>query len=131
MAWKMEFHLDEDHDVVTARFEDCILNTAEDVDRWRQQVEQHLRVYGRKVDLLINLDGLVVKVGAGRSFGFARREVLEQFANRSFRFGGDTLTRSFVSTSGMITGADVNAYANRDDALKALLAARAKSTRTG
>jgi hypothetical protein len=129
MGWKIELHLDEAHDVVTAHFEGCVLETPEDVERWRRETEQRLRAYGRKVDLLINLDGLVVKVGAGRAFGLARREVLEQFASRSYRFGGDPLTRSFISTSGMITGADVNAYANREEALKALLAARARARR--
>ena len=127
--WKMELDTDRVHDVVTVRFEDCVLNTAEDVARWQQEISGHLGVFGRKVDLLINLDGLVVKVPAGRAFGTARREVLEKFTNRSFRFGGDALTRSFVSTSGMITGADVNTYDTREAALKALLAAREKASR--
>lgn len=124
MAWRMSFDYDEVHDVVTANFEDCILNTSLDVARWRTEVEGHLSRYPSKVDLLINLDGLVVKYTAGRVFGRERSEVLSRFTKRSFRFGGDEMTKMFVATSGAINGAAVNVYRSRDEALKALLADR-------
>ena len=96
MAWKMTFDYDEVHDVVTATFEDCILNNSLDVARWRTEVEGHLSKYPSKVDLLINLDGLVVKYTAGRVFGRERTEVLSRYTKRSFRFGGDEMTKMFV-----------------------------------
>jgi hypothetical protein len=122
----MEFHHDAQHDVVTAHFEACVLETPEDAVRWREEVEVCLARFQTKVDLLINLDGLNVKFAAGRAFGRERSAVLERFSNRSFRYGGDQTTRTFVSTSGMITGADVNAYATREEALQALLVARSR-----
>jgi hypothetical protein len=125
MAWKMSFEYDEQHDVVTATFEDCILNNALDVARWRTEVEGFLSRYPSKVDLLINLDGLVVKYTAGRVFGRERTEVLARYTQRSFRFGGDEMTRMFVSTSGVISGAAVNCFSSRAEALRALLADRA------
>ena len=121
MAWKISFDYDEAHDVVTANFEDCILNNALDVARWRTEVEGFLSRYPSKVDLLINLDGLVVKYTAGRPFGRERTEVLSRYTHRSFRFGGDEMTKMFVSTSGVINGAAVNVYRSREDALQALL----------
>ncbi len=121
MAWKMQFDYDEAHDVVTASFEDCILNNSLDVARWRTEVEGYLSRYPAKVDLLINLDGLVVKYTAGRVFGRERAEVLSRYTRRSFRFGGDEMTKMFVSTSGVINGAAVNVYRSREDALQALL----------
>jgi hypothetical protein len=124
MAWRMSFDYDEVHDVVTASFEDCILNNSMDVARWRTEVEGHLSRYPSKVDLLINLDGLVVKYTAGRIFGRERAEVLGRFTKRSFRFGGDEMTKMFVATSGAINGAAVNVYRSRDEALQALLADR-------
>ncbi|WP_257459435.1 hypothetical protein [Archangium lipolyticum] len=124
MAWKMSFDYDERNDVVTATFEDCILNNALDVARWRTEVESYLSRYPSKVDLLINLDGLVVKYTAGRVFGRERSEVLARYTLRSFRYGGDEMTKMFVSTSGTINGAAVNVYKTRDDALAALLADR-------
>lgn len=125
MAWRMSFDYDDVHDVVTANFEDCILNNSLDVARWRTEVEGHLSRYPAKVDLLINLDGLVVKYTAGRVFGRERTQVLARYTKRSFRFGGDEMTKMFVSTSGAINGAAVNVYRSRDEALKALLADRA------
>ena len=124
MAWRMSFDYDEVHDVVTARFEDCILNNSLDVARWRTEVEGYLSRYPSKVDLLIDLGGLVVKYTAGRIFGRERAEVLGRFTKRSFRFGGDEMTKMFVSTSGVINGAAVNVYRNREEALQALLADR-------
>ena len=125
MAWKIAFDYDERLDVVTATFEDCILNNALDVARWRTEVENHLSKYPSKVDLLINLDGLVVKYTAGRVFGRERSEVLMRYTRRSFRYGGDEMTKMFVSTSGVINGAAVNVYRSREEAMKALLADRA------
>jgi hypothetical protein len=124
MAWSMRFEYDIQHDVVTAHFTDCVLANEADVQRWRREVEQHLSRYPGKVDLLINLDGLVVKFTAGRIFGKERSEVLERFTHRSFRYGGDEMTRMFVLTSGAINGAAVNHYTTRDEALSALLAER-------
>ncbi|HEX8821493.1 MAG TPA: hypothetical protein VF794_16330 [Archangium sp.] len=124
MAWKMSFDYDEVHKVVTASFQDCILNNALDVARWRTEVEGALSRYPSKVDLLINLDGLVVKYTAGRVFGRERAEVLARFTKRSFRFGGDEMTKMFVATSGTINGAATNIYKSREEALQALLADR-------
>jgi hypothetical protein len=124
MAWKMRFDYDKEFDVVTASFEDCVLNNSLDVARWRTEVEGHLSRYPSKVDLLIDLSGLVVKYTAGRVFGRERAEVLGRYTRRSFRFGGDEMTRMFVSTSGVINGAAVNYYTSREEALQALLADR-------
>jgi hypothetical protein len=124
MAWSMRFEYDIQNDVVTAYFTDCVLVNEADVLRWRREVEQHLSKYPGKVDLLINLDGLVVKFTAGRVFGKERSEVLERFTHRSYRFGGDDMTRMFVLTSGAINGAAVNHYSTREEALAALKAER-------
>ncbi len=59
-----------------------------------------------------------------RVFGRERSEVLGRYTKRSFRFGGDEMTRMFVSTSGVINGAAVNIYKDRQEALQALLADR-------
>ena len=124
MAWKMTFDYDDVYDVVTASFQDCVLNNSLDVARWRTEVEGFLSRYPSKVDLLISLDGLVVKYTAGRVFGRERSQVLARFTKRSFRFGGDEMTKMFVATSGAINGAATNVYRSREEALQALLADR-------
>lgn len=131
MAWGMTFEYNAAYDVVEASFTDCVLVSADDVLRWRREVESHLSKFGRKVDLLINLDGLVVRFTAGRVFGKERREVLERWTARSYRYGGDDMTRMFVSTSGAINSAAVNHYANREEALQALLAEREAARKRG
>lgn len=124
MAWSMSFDHDAENDVVTASFTDCILASDEDVYRWKRDVEAQFAKFKGRVDLLINLDGLVVRHTAGRTFGKERREVLERNTHRSFRYGGDEMTRMFVTTSGAINGAAVNHYPSREAALAALLAER-------
>ncbi|MCY1036698.1 hypothetical protein OV207_35000 [Corallococcus sp. BB11-1] len=127
----MSFVHDAEHDVVTANFTDCILASDEDVYRWCREVEAQFAKFNGRVDLLINLDGLVVRHTAGRTFGKERREVLERNTHRSFRYGGDEMTRMFISTSGVINGAAVNHYATREEALAALLAERDALRRRG
>jgi hypothetical protein len=124
MPWSMSFEYDPQNDVVTASFTDCVLVSDEDVYRWRRDVEAQFAKFNGRVDLLINLDGLVVRHTAGRTFGRERREVLERNTHRSYRFGGDEMTRMFIQTSGAINGAAVNHYPTREAALAALLAER-------
>ncbi|MBU8898491.1 hypothetical protein DRW03_18205 [Corallococcus sp. H22C18031201] len=133
MSWSMSFEYDAQHDVVTAGFTDCILVSDADVVRWRREVEEQFQRFTRngKVDLLINLDGLVVKFTAGRTFGRERREVLEKYTHRSYRFGGDEMTRMFILTSGAINGAAVNHFVTREEALGALMAEREALRKNG
>jgi hypothetical protein len=120
----MRFIYDEALDVVEAFFEGWELKTAEDVVAWRREVEKELGRFGRKVDLLINLDGLVVRPRVSKFFGEERAEVLARYTTRSFRYGGDPWTRTAVFTSAVRWGADANVYPSREAAVAALLAAR-------
>ncbi len=67
--------LDEKRGIVEALFTGFELRTEADVARWKAGVEQELARFGRKVMLLINLDGLSVRPGAskGRSVSTVRR----------------------------------------------------------
>jgi hypothetical protein len=124
MSWRMTFEYDPQNDVVHARFVRCLLVSAMDVQHWRADMEEKLSAFGRRVDLLIDLDGLEVTFTAGRLFGQARREVLERYTQRAFSYGGDEMTRMFLSTSGVLHGYPVNQYETRMQALMALLADR-------
>jgi hypothetical protein len=124
MSGRMTFEYDPQNDVVVARFTRFLLVSAADVQQWRADMEEKLAQFGRKVDLLIDLDGLEVTFTAGRLFGQARREVLERFTQRAYCFGGDDMTRMFLSTSGVLHGNPVNQHETRVQALLALLADR-------
>lgn len=120
----MQFTHDTTYDVVEAKFARVELFSPLDVLRWRREVEGHLSRFGRKVDLLIALDGLVVHPAASTSFGRERKEVLSRFTNRSFRYQGSMTTRASVLTTAQVFGAAANIYASREEALAALLADR-------
>ncbi|MDY7226425.1 hypothetical protein [Hyalangium rubrum] len=124
MARSMSFEYDPQHDLVRVQFSRCLLVNAQDVQNWRADVEEKLSIFGRKMDLLIDLDGLEVTFTAGRLFGQARREVLERFAGRAFFYGGDELTKMFLSTSGVLHGHPVHQSESRERAMLALLADR-------
>ncbi|APR77558.1 Hypothetical protein A7982_02905 [Minicystis rosea] len=124
---QMRFTVDDRDDVVEAVFEGWELRTQSDVLRWRSAVERELARFGRKVDLLINLDGLVVRPGVSSFFGEHRSAVLATYTKRSFRYGGDSATRTTVFTTSVLTGAAANVYPSRAAALAALKAARAAS----
>lgn len=118
--WVIRFrHLKED-DAVLAEFENVELVTPADAQRWAREVDARLSSFGKKVDLLINLDGLKVRPGASREFGKLRAEVLGKHSNRSYRFGGDRATLTSVHTSAVIENTAANVYASFDEARAAL-----------
>jgi hypothetical protein len=124
MSGRMTFEYDPQNDVVHARFTRFLLVSASDVQQWRADMEEKLTQFGRKVDLLIDLEGLEVTFTAGRLFGQARREVLERYTQRAYCYGGDDMTRMFLSTSGVLHGHPVNQCETRVQALIALLGDR-------
>jgi len=122
--WVIRFRYVAEDDAVLAEFENVEIQTREDADRWAREVDVRLRSFGRKVDLLINLDGLQVKPAASRDFGRRRAEVLEKYARSSYRFGGDRPTLTSVLTSAVIEQTDANVYGSFAAARNALLSAR-------
>lgn len=127
MTWSMRFEYDHGCDAVSATFVDCVLAERKDVDRWEREVSRRLETFGRKVDLLIDLGGLIVKPAASAAFGEARSRVLSRYALRSFRYGADRTTRTSIFTSSAIHGVDANVYESREAAVAALLEARKKT----
>lgn len=127
MVWSMEFRYDAQHDVVIAEFRDCLLATPKDVERWEREVGARLATFGRPVDLLIGLDGLVVRAAASAAFGLSRRRVLELHTLSSYRYGGDRSTTTAVFTSAVIHGAAANVFVTREEALAALLSDRKRA----
>lgn len=124
MSRSMSFEYDPKHDLVLVQFSRCLLVNGLDVQNWRADMEEKLSIFGRRMDLLIDLDGLEVTFTAGRLFGQARREVLERYAMRAFCYGGDDMTKMFLSTSGVLHGYPVPQLETRERALAALLADR-------
>jgi hypothetical protein len=120
----MRFQYDPSLDAVHASFTDCVLSTPKDVERWEREVKARLATFGRKVDLLIDMSGLIVKPAVSTLFGEARARVLRMYANRSFRYGADRSTRISVFTSSVIHQIDANVFATREEAIEALIQSR-------
>ena len=127
MTWTIRFLHDRVYDVFEAKFVNVVLETNSDVLRWRREVEAQLKPAGRRVDLLIDLDGLVVKPSASRFFGEQRAQVLMLHTNRSFRYNGSRNTLSSISETAKLYGAAANVYPNRAAALAALLEERRRA----
>jgi hypothetical protein len=127
MSWNMSFEYQAQHDVVHARFTGCLLVSPEDVSRWKAEVEEKLAAFGRRVDLMLDLEGLEVTFNAGRLFGLARHEVLERFTLRANCYGGDETTRMFLATSGVLHGRPMAHLENLEAALVAMRAEREAS----
>ncbi len=124
MSWSMRFEYDPAIDAVHASFTDCVLATPKDVTRWEREVSADLSYLGRRVDLLIDMTGLIVKPAVSLLFGEARARVLGTYAIHSFRYGADRTTRISVLTSSAIHGVDANVFATRAEAIAALLESR-------
>lgn len=120
----MRFEYLSDCDAVHASFNICVLETTEDVDRWEREVGQKLGTFGRKVDLIIDMNGLQVRAKAGSAFGAARARVLTKYAKHSVRYGGDRATRTSVLTSAVIHAVEANFHETKEEAIKALRALR-------
>lgn len=124
MVWSLRFQHHPFDDVIEAFFDDVTLANVEDVNRWEGDVRLQLASYGRKVLLLICLDGLVVKPSVTAAFGVARSSVLADHAIASVRYGGDGWTRMSIHTSAVRYHTHGDVFPSRETALTALLAQR-------
>ncbi len=124
MRWISNFEFDTVNDVVWADFQGVELLTPEDALKWSENTRAQLARLGRKVDIIISLDGLVVRAGAARSFGQLRAEILKQFARHSIRYGGDALTRTLIFTTSVRDDTHGDTLDSRQEALEALRKAR-------
>jgi len=113
-----------EHDAVHAAFTDYVLETKEDVERWEREVSQKLATFGRSVDLIIDMNGLIVRAKVGSDFGTARARVLMKYALHSVRYGGDRATRTSVLTSAAIHAIEANFHETKEEAVTALRALR-------
>lgn len=118
--WVIRFRYLPEDDAVLAEFENVELHTPADAQRWAREVDLRLSSFGRKVDLLINLDGLRVKPPASRDFGRQRAIVLAKHSRVSYRFGGDRSTLTSVLTTSVLEHTAANVYGSFEEARAAL-----------
>jgi hypothetical protein len=126
MGWKIEHTYDPEFDVVNGRFNDVRLNTPADVERWRQESEAQYKAIGKRVDLLVDLDGLEVSASVRHEWTVARRYLADNYIGRIYRYNGKAWIRTHIYTGAVLEKAGGEIYATRDAALAALLRDRAR-----
>jgi hypothetical protein len=125
MSWSIRHRYDKTGDFMHVEFKDVVLATPADVDRWRAEVEEFYKPIGRKLNVLINLDGLALKPSAASAFARARAYINGKYHVRVYRYSGNVQTRTTLLTGAVHEKADVDVYASYDEALSALQRDRA------
>src|SRR5262245_52240942 len=127
MSWKIEHTYDPVLNVVNARFTDVRLQTPADVERWRRESEAQYLAIGKRVDLLVDLDGLDVSAPVRPEWTVARRYLAEKYIGRIYRYNGKAWTRTHIYTGAVLEKAGGEVHATREAALEALHLDRARA----
>lgn len=123
--WTIRCDWRPEHACLEFTFEDVVLRTQREAEAWFQKVLELFEAHGSREYVLIGLDGLVVRSAAARRFGELRADVLSRWSRGSFRYGGDTFTQTYISTTSVLHHTDGDLFATRDEALAAISTHRA------
>jgi Protein kinase domain len=93
---------------------------AASIDAWKRQVSAQLARFGRKVPLLICVDGGVVTPSLAGEFGAAAKEILDRYASRFARYGTSTTIRTISAVESMKRSYKPNLFDDRASALASL-----------
>ena len=121
MRDKIRFTEDQELDIVEAHFDGLVLTSPAEAEYWARHVSAMLGDFGRKLWLLIDLEGLIVRPPASAAFGRLRADVLQRHAHASVRYGADPWTRVSIKTSAVVHQTHGNVFATREEALRCLL----------
>src|SRR5262249_20064526 len=127
MVWHIEHLYDPALDVVNARFTDVRLQTPADVERWKNESEAQYKAIGKRVDLLVDLDGIDVSAAVRHEWALARRYLADKYIGKIYRFNGKAWTRTHIYTGAVLDNAGGEVHPTREAALAALRRDRAKA----
>jgi hypothetical protein len=132
------WHYDAAHDLVTLRYADLMLESDADVAWFEQECEAFWRRFHEsrpnvvRKDLLVDMTGIVVKPAVASAWNATRGRMAEKYITKTYRFGSgglDRRTATAVHLGQVLQKTDGTIYADRDQALSALLADRAAAAR--
>ena len=124
MPWKIDHTYDPELEVANGRFVDVKLQTPADVERWKREAEEQYIAIGKRVDLLVDLDGLEVSASVRHAWTLARRYLADRYLGRIYRYNGKAWTRTLIYTGAVLDNAGGEVYATREAAVAALMADR-------
>jgi hypothetical protein len=112
-------------DVVHIRYHAVVVADDAGVAAFAEEIDRAMRDVPKPVDIIIDLGELIIKPAAARAYDLERQRMLTAYAKRAFRYGGSNLVRTKILTSSTLHGQAANVFANYEEALEALRAARA------
>jgi hypothetical protein len=130
-AGQMILHYEARYDVVTLAYRDVTIETEADVAWFVQGCEAFWKRFDadklthERKDLLVDMGGIVVKPRVAASFNAARGRMAEKYLGKTYRYGGERRTITAVHLGQVLQNVDGTIYADRQEALAALLADRA------
>jgi hypothetical protein len=118
----------KEHDCLLLTYGEIELRTPDDVEVLGEDLTHKLAGFHRRMDLVINFGGLVVKSAAAASFAELRKLLVERYLLGTYRFGGTAAMRTAVHTSAVITNTPSRLFETYEQAIEALLRDRAAAT---
>jgi hypothetical protein len=116
---------DEARDFAHIHYQPVTLATAADVAAFAAEIDHAMTKLGKKVDIIVNLGELCVKPAVVRVYDETRQRMLNDYAQRAYRYSGAGLVRTKILTSSTLHGQNANVFLSFEQALEALLADRA------
>jgi hypothetical protein len=133
---QMILHYEVRYDVVTLAYRNVTIETEADVawfvegcDAFWKRFDGDKLAHERK-DLLVDMDGIVVKPRVAAAFNAARGRMTEKYLGKTYRYGGERRTITAVHLGHVLQKVDGTIYADREAALAALLADRAAAKKS-
>jgi hypothetical protein len=123
------------NDVVTLSYSNLVLEAPGDVEWFEQQCVGFWRDYhgspipSVRKDLLVDMDGIVVKPAVAAAWNAARGRIAEKYLGKTYRFGGERRTQTAIHLGQVLQKTEGMIYADRKEALAALLADRLAARR--
>jgi hypothetical protein len=104
------------------------IQTEHDVRAWVEEYSGYFKTNfpGRKVDVILDLQGFELSAKAASAFGVARAQMLSEFNGLTYRVHIASTARVAMYTSSVLTGAPANEYRTISEAIAALLEDRRK-----
>lgn len=100
--------------------DDFEINTVSEVDSFLALYEEKLNEIGRKVYVVVSIDGLKIGEKAYVYYGKRIKVMSEQWVLGLARWGSDQLARMTVRAASMTAKYDINLYYTKDSAVAAI-----------